>query len=279
LEVNLERFRWLRYPEKGRYVQVNIPAFWLEAYDDGNVTASMAVCVGQRKSPYYAEQLARYNRTRSRRLQPKDHETPQIHGEFTHCIINPIWNVPGSIASRELYFSALKDSTYLQDKRYKVYYRDSLVDASSIDWSAHNPYSLPYKFKQEPGTGNALGAIKFMFQNDFSIYLHDTPQQFAFRRADRAVSHGCVRIEEPMEFAHYLLKGTPKWDVDRIKQTIWSGARSKPVFLHQKTPLYIDYVTAWVDHDGLLQLRDDIYRKDAVLAGAFTRFDRKMRKL
>ncbi|MDT8322827.1 MAG: L,D-transpeptidase family protein [Bacteroidota bacterium] len=279
MEMNLERFRWLRYPERGRYIVVNIPDYWLNGYEDGEVAASMAVCVGERKSPWYADQLARYHRTRARRHQPKDHETPQLHGEFTHFILNPIWNVPGSIASRELYFSALKDSSFLQKKRYKVYYRDSVVDASSIDWSSHNPYSMPYKFKQEPGAGNALGAIKFMFPNDFSIYLHDTPQQFAFRRAVRAVSHGCVRIEEPMEFAQYLLRGTPEWDVGRIKRTIWSGTRSKPVFLHQKTPLYIDYVTAWVDRDGLLQLRDDIYRKDAALAAAMKRYDRKMRKL
>ena len=275
MEMNLERFRWLRYPEHGRYIVVNIPAFWLDAYDEGEVGASMAVCVGQRRGIYYADQLARYQRTGARRHEPKNHETPQLHGEFTHFILNPIWHVPGSIASRELYFSALKDSSFLKKKRYKVYYRDSLVDASSINWTEHNPFSMPYKFKQDPGAGNALGAIKFMFKNDFSIYLHDTPQQFAFRRADRAVSHGCVRIEEPMEFAEYLLKGTPEWNVDKIKRAIWSGARSKPVFLHQKTPLFIDYVTAWVDRDGLLQLRDDIYRKDAALAAAFRRYDRQ----
>ncbi|MCB2204514.1 L,D-transpeptidase family protein [bacterium] len=279
MEVNLERFRWLRYPDKGRYIVVNIPAFWLNAYDDGEVQTSMAVCVGERKSPYYADQLARYHRTGARRHQPSDHETPQLHGEFTHFILNPIWNVPGSIASRELYFSALRDSSFLKKKRYKVYYRDSVVDASSIDWASHNPYSMPYKFKQEPGVGNALGRIKFMFRNDFSIYLHDTPMQYAFRRSVRAVSHGCVRIEEPMEFARYLLKGTPKWDVGRIQSTIWSGVRSKPVFLHQKTPLYIDYVTAWVDHDGQLQLRDDIYRKDAAMERAFARYDKRLRTM
>jgi murein L,D-transpeptidase YcbB/YkuD len=278
MEMNLERFRWQRYPEKGRYIVVNIPAFWLDAYEDDAVTASMAVCVGQRRGLYYADQLAQYQRTGARRYEPKNHETPQLHGEFTHMIMNPIWHVPVSIASRELYFSALKDSSYLAKRRYKVYYRDSVVDASSIDWSEHNPYSMPFKFKQEPGAGNALGKIKFMFNNDFSIYLHDTPQQFAFRRADRAVSHGCVRIAEPMDFARYLLKGTPNWDVGKIQSTIWSGARSKPVFLHKKTPLYIDYVTAWVDRDGLLQLRDDIYRKDDMLASAFRRLDRKLRK-
>ena len=276
IAVNLERFRWIRYPDRGRYVLVNIPDFWLNAYEDGEIIESMAVCVGEPRSKYYADQYRRYRRTGMRRHEPKNHETPQLHGEFSHFILNPIWHVPGSIASRELYFSALKDSTYLKKKRYKVYYRDSVVDASAIDWQEHNPYSMPFKFKQEPGAGNALGAMKFMFPNDHSIYLHDTPQQWAFRRSVRAVSHGCVRIQEPLHFARYLLEGTPKWDVPRIQRTIWSGARSKPVFLHQRTPLYIDYYTAWVDGHGTLQFRNDIYRKDATLARAIAAYDREL---
>ena len=273
--INLERFRWLRYPDQGRYIVVNIPDYHLRAVNDGELETTMKVCVGEPKSRWYAGAYARYQRTRSKRLEPKNHETPQIHGEFTHFILNPIWHVPGSIASRELYFSARKDSNYLAKRNYKVYLRDSVVDARTIDWDAHNPFSMPYKFKQEPGRGNALGAIKFMFKNDFSIYLHDTPQQWAFKRSVRAVSHGCVRIEEPMHFAKFLLEGTPKWDVGMIQRTIWSGARSKPVFLHQKTPLYIDYCTAWVDEDGIVQLRDDIYRKDEALQRAITRFDKR----
>ncbi|MBN1448062.1 MAG: L,D-transpeptidase family protein [Bacteroidetes bacterium] len=276
MAVNLERFRWLRYPDRGRYIVVNIPSFWLNAYTDGDVVASMAVCVGEPRSIYYADQYQLYLATGKRRHEPKNHETPQLYGEFSHLILNPIWHVPGSIASRELYFSALKDSTFLRKKRYKVYYRDSVVDASSIKWSEHNPFSMPYKFKQEPGAGNALGAIKFMFPNDHSIYLHDTPQQWAFRRSVRAVSHGCVRIEKPMHFAKYLLEGTAEWDVGRIQRTIWSGVRSKPVFLHQRTPLFIDYCTAWVDPAGQLQFRNDIYRKDAMLARAISYYNRML---
>lgn len=271
IRATLERFRWLRYPESGRYVVVNIPEYWLYAVKDGEVEATMSVCVGEPRPAGYAAQYQVYQQTGKRRHEPKNHETPQITGEFTHCIVNPFWHVPWSIAAREIYYSAKRDSNYLNKGRYKVYYRDSLVDASSIDWADHNPYSMPYKFKQEPGRGNALGAIKFMFQNDHSIYLHDTPQQWAFKRAVRAVSHGCVRIAKPMDFARYLLDGTPDWDVARLQQTIWSGARSKPVFLHQKTPLFIDYYTAWVDDAGVLQFRDDIYRKDAILTRLFQR--------
>ena len=271
IRATLERFRWMRYPERGRYVMVNIPEYWLYAVKDGEVEATMAVCVGEPRPAGYAAQYQVYLQTGKRRHEPKNHETPQLTGEFTHCIVNPFWHVPWSIAAREIYYSAKRDSNYLRKGRYKVYYRDSLVDASSIKWAEHNPYSMPYKFKQEPGSGNALGAIKFMFQNDHSIYLHDTPQQWAFKRAVRAVSHGCVRIAKPMDFARYLLDGTPDWDVARLQQTIWSGARSKPVFLHQKTPLFIDNYTAWVDDHGVLQFRDDIYRKDAVLTRLFQR--------
>jgi murein L,D-transpeptidase YcbB/YkuD len=278
MAVNLERFRWLRYPDHGRYIVVNIPDYRLRAVENGEVQTAMAVCVGERKSVYYTDKYQQYRSSGARRYEPKNHETPQLHGQFSHFILNPIWNVPGSIASRELYFSALKDSSYLKKRNYKVYYRDSVVDASTIKWSEHNPFSMPYKFKQEPGAGNALGAIKFMFLNDFSIYLHDTPQQWAFKRSVRAVSHGCVRIQEPMHFAKFLLSGTPEWDVAKIQRTIWSGVRSKPVFLHKKTPLYIDYCTAWVDENGVVQFRDDIYRKDQDLLRAMTRYDQRLRK-
>jgi murein L,D-transpeptidase YcbB/YkuD len=137
---------------------------------------------------------------------------------------------------------------------------------------------MPYNFRQEPGRGNALGAIKFMFQNEFSIYLHDTPQQWAFKRAVRAVSHGCVRIEKPMDFARYLLKGTPDWDVPRLQQAIFSGAHSKPVFLKQRPPVFIDYYTAWVDSAGVLQFRDDIYQKDAPIVRIFKRLTHRSRE-
>ncbi len=275
IRVNLERFRWMRYPDRGRYVIVNIPEYWLYAYDGGMVQTTMAVCVGGPRPAGYAAQYELFRRTGQRRYEPKNHETPQITGEFTHCILNPFWNVPWSIAAREIYVSAKKDSTYLRKGRYKVYYRDSLVDASKINWAEHNPYKMPFKFKQDPGAGNALGAIKFMFQNDFSIYLHDTPQQWAFKRAVRAVSHGCVRIQEPMDFARFLLEGTPQWDVARLQSAIWSGARSKPVFLKKRTPLFIDYYTSWVDSTGVLQFRDDIYRKDASVMRAFRRLTRR----
>ncbi|MBE0645443.1 MAG: L,D-transpeptidase family protein [Bacteroidetes bacterium] len=275
IRVNLERFRWLRYPAKGRYVVVNIPEYWLYAKDGDKVVTSMAVCVGGPRPAGYAAQYDLYVRTGQRRYEPKNHETPQLTGEFTHCILNPFWNVPWSIAAREIYYSAKKDSNYLRKGRYKVYYRDSLVDASKINWAEHNPYKMPFKFKQDPGEGNALGAIKFMFQNDFSIYLHDTPQQWAFKRAVRAVSHGCVRIQQPMDFARFLLEGTPDWDVPRLQKAIWSGARSKPVFLKKRAPLFIDYYTSWVDSAGVLQFRDDIYRKDARLVRVFKRLSQR----
>jgi murein L,D-transpeptidase YcbB/YkuD len=248
IRVNLERFRWFRYPDNGRYVIVNIPEYWLYAMDGSRIVTTMPVCVGQPGLP-----------------------TPLITGNFTHCILNPFWHVPWSIATKEIYFSAKKDSNYLRKGRYRVYQGTQLVDARTINWAEHKPESMPFNFKQEPGRGNALGAIKFMFQNDFSIYLHDTPQQWAFKRAVRAVSHGCVRIREPMDFARYLLKGTPDWNVARLQQVIYSGAQSRPVNLKSRTRVYIDYYTAWVDSVGVLQFRDDVYHKDASLMRTFKR--------
>jgi L,D-transpeptidase YcbB len=248
IRINLERFRWMRYPDHGRYILVNIPEYWLYAVNDGKVASEMSVCVGL---PHLA--------------------TPQITGEFSYFVLNPIWHVPWSIATKEIYYSAKNDSNYLRKGNYKVYRGGEVVDPSTIDWAGYDPERMPYSFKQQPGRGNALGAIKFMFRNDFSIYLHDTPQQWAFNRAVRAVSHGCVRIRQPMDFARFLLEGTPGWDVARIQRVIWSGAQSRSVILKQRTPLFIDYYTAWVDGDGVLQFRDDIYGKDAVLSRVFQR--------
>ncbi|MBR9978811.1 MAG: L,D-transpeptidase family protein [Bacteroidetes bacterium] len=248
IRINLERFRWMRYPDRGRYILVNIPEYWLYAVNNGAVESEMPVCVGL-----------------------PDLSTPQIDGEFSYLVLNPVWHVPWSIATKEIYYSAKKDSNYLQKGNYKVYRGGEVVDASAIEWANYDPEQMPYSFKQQSGRGNALGAIKFMFRNDFSIYLHDTPQQWAFKRAVRAVSHGCVRIKQPMEFARFLLDGTPKWDVARLQRVIWSGAQSKSVILKQRTPLFIDYYTVWVDAEGVLQFRDDIYGKDAVLSRVFQR--------
>jgi murein L,D-transpeptidase YcbB/YkuD len=252
IRVNLERFRWMKYPDKSRYIIVNIPEYWLYAFEGGKTEADMSVCVGQPHLP-----------------------TPQITGEFTHCIVNPYWYVPWSIASKEIYYSAKKDSNYLRKGRYKVFQGGQQIDASTIKWDEHTAHSMPFRFQQDPGRGNALGAIKFMFRNDFSIYLHDTPQQWAFKRAVRAVSHGCVRIQQPMHFARFLLEGTPGWDVPRLQQVIWSRAQSKHVFLKQRTPLYIDYYTAWVDSAGVLQFRDDVYGKDAPIVRIFNSLTRR----
>ncbi len=275
VERTLERFRWVRYPSKGRYVMVNIPAFWLYAMEDGEVQTDMAVCTGLPSALSYDPSYARLMQRTNQSYDRKNYETPLLHGTLTHLILNPVWNVPPSIGARETYFSALKDPSYLRRKGYRVYLRDSLVDHSSIDWSKYNPRSLPFRFAQAPGNANALGNIKFMFTNEHSIYLHDTPQRWAFNRATRAVSHGCVRIEKPMKFAEYLLRGSDTWNVGKVQELIRAGAHGRSVPLPQRPPLYIDYYTSWVDSSGVVQFRDDVYRKDATLARAFESYARR----
>jgi L,D-transpeptidase YcbB len=275
MERTLERFRWVRYPEQGRYVLVNIPAFWLYAMDNGETMTDMAVCTGLPSALSYDPAYARLMRETNQRYDRKNYETPQMHSVFSHLIINPVWNVPHSIGTRETYFSALKDPNYLSKRGYRVYLRDSLVDHTQINWQQYNPRTLPYRFAQAPGRANALGTIKFMFNNEFSIYLHDTPQRWAFNRAVRAVSHGCVRIENPMAFADFLLGGNEDWNVDRVQQLIYAGGGSRTVHLNTKTPLYIDYFTSWVNSEGIVQFRDDVYHKDALLARAFESFSRR----
>jgi murein L,D-transpeptidase YcbB/YkuD len=200
-----------------------------------------------------------------------NYETPQLHGTLTYLVLNPLWNVPHSIAIRETYYQALKDPSYLLRNNYKVYVKDSLVNPLSVEWSKVNPEKIPFRFVQGAGRGNALGRIKFMFYNDFDVYLHDTPKRMPFRNASRAVSHGCVRIEEPMAFVKFLLEGHSTWNPTKIQAYLNQTQEGKIVFLERKVPIFIDYVTAWVDEAGRIQLREDVYGKDRVLKEAFAK--------
>jgi murein L,D-transpeptidase YcbB/YkuD len=201
--------------------------------------------------------------------RPMNYQTPIVSGEISSLILNPPWNVPSSIATRETYYQALKDSTYLRRHRYRVIRRDSVIHSTSIKWRDHDPDNLPFRFVQDPGEGNALGRIKFMFANPFNIYLHDTPKRKPFTYATRTVSHGCIRVEEPMRLMAFLLKSHGSWSTQSVQDYLNRSRSTKTVILEDKVPVYVDYVTAWVDERHVIQFRDDVYGKDGQLARAF----------
>jgi len=246
--LNLERRRWIPDDLGQRYIFVNLADQELKLVDEPRTLLDMRVVVGK---PY----------TR----------TPIFSHMMTYVEINPYWNVPPSIARDELLPKIKQDVSYLTKNNY-VLFSDwssgaTVIDPRSIDWSQVSKTSFPFKIRQDAGDGNALGRVKFMFPNRFNIYLHDTPAKSLFGRTGRTFSHGCVRVEDPALLAEYVLAQTPGWDRARIDAAIASGERTIAT-LQQPLPVHIVYLTSWVNKDGSVQFRDDVYDRDAELATA-----------
>ncbi|HTM23863.1 MAG TPA: L,D-transpeptidase family protein, partial [Vicinamibacterales bacterium] len=245
IELNLERWRWLPRDLGDRFVLVNIPEYRLEVWDHGNVPVTMRVVVGKKDTP-----------------------TPIFSDDMTYIIFAPYWNVPTDIAAHETLPRAIADPAFLQKMNMDVLdTKGNTVDPSSIDLS--NPGA--YRFRQRPGASNSLGLVKFMFPNQYNVYLHDTPADSLFARAVRSFSHGCVRLEQPEALAEYVLRDQPDWTRDRIEAAM-HGGEEKTVKLREPLPVYLGYWTARVAADGILQIRGDLYgidaRQQALLAAA-----------
>jgi murein L,D-transpeptidase YcbB/YkuD len=242
IEVNVERWRWQPRDLGPRYIIINIADFDLKVMDAGKTVMQMRVIVGQ---PYWS--------------------TPVFHSVMTYLIINPYWNIPYKIAVEETIPDIKRDPGYLAQKGIRVIsgWQDNApqIDPNTIDWSSMDPKSFRYRLRQDPGPLNALGRIKFMLPNKFDVYLHDTPGGELFKREQRDFSHGCVRIQEPLDLAAYLLAEDPVWTRERLSAAIASGKR-QAVRLPRPIPVYFQYWTAWDDPDGSTQFRNDIYNRD-----------------
>ncbi|GAB3925848.1 L,D-transpeptidase scaffold domain-containing protein [Mucilaginibacter myungsuensis] len=265
LVTNLERLRWKNKPTQDRYVIVNIADFRLDVMNQGKSELNMKVCVGEGRNKDAENSLVEYDES-DKVDRPFSRETPQLASEINMVQVNPIWNIPVSIASKEIVVEAQKDPYYLANKNINVYKDGKLIDdPETIEWNANS--GTEYSFKQQPGSDNSLGKIKFLFPNKSSVYLHDTPAQAPFGREMRAVSHGCVRLEKPLEFARVLFgDGTEKFQ--KIEQFMGED-KSQPtdLALPKKVPVYLTYVTGWVDDAGQIQIRPDVYGLDIVLYG------------
>jgi L,D-transpeptidase YcbB len=240
LEVNLERRRWQPSRTAGRWIVVNIPAYQMAVRDDGVVTYSSPVVVGSR-----------------------EHMTPEISADMSHLVLNPYWYVPPSIANDEYLPQLRKDPLVLARRGFKAFAgwggNAAQVPWESVDWQSMR--SVPVVLRQEPGPANALGKIKFMLPNNDNIYLHDTPAKKLFSHQDRAYSHGCIRLADPIGLAVHLLTRNGGWDRERLIAAIESGKQST-VSLYTQIHVSLVYHTAWVDQDGTINFRKDVYGRD-----------------
>jgi L,D-transpeptidase YcbB len=247
IEINLERYRWLPSDFGKRYILVNIPDYQLYAYDKGKEALTMRVIVGDEYG----------------------NATPVFADSMTHIVFRPQWDMPRRILVDEVIPKVRKNIYYLAEHGYQVVdtaHNEVVTDPAAIDWSDLDSTNIHFRVRQKAGNGNALGNVKFMFPNQFSIYLHDTPADHLFERHERTLSHGCVRVEDPVKLAGYVLHRQGDWDEDKIRKAMQpadSGdVEPVPVDLKEPVPVYLVYLTAFV-RDGELNFRDDPYKKDA----------------
>lgn len=283
IAANLERLRWTDLPEDELYVSVNLPAYELTLHYIDSIK-TMPVCIGKSRPHDYYEKLAKAEKEGKYWLKPADHETPQIYSKIAYMVVNPTWNVPRSIISREMWWKMRSDSMYLANAGYGVFYKKKEIRSDTIDWKQFKPSRLPFEIIQKSGEDNALGKVKFIFPNKFSIYLHDTPQKSKFKWTERAVSHGCVRVQNPVLFGEFLTQAIDTLDSDdfRIHMGLEpideerleeydpedTTARIQPlketllIRLNEQVPVYFLYRTMWYDSEWNLQYRNDVYRKN-----------------
>ena len=248
IEANLERLRWLPVEPGERFVVVNVPAFVLYAFIGTTRALTMPVVVGDelanRRTPIFADTM-----------------------EFIQ--FGPYWNVPRSIAVNEILPRARGDRGYLARNHYQILRGDGddapVVNPTTLSDAAL--FSTRYRVRQEPGPDNALGRVKFMFPNDYAVYLHDTPAKSRFAQADRAVSHGCVRVADPEALAAFVLQDRADWTRDKIAGTLAAGRRVRVNLGRAGPPVYLIYLTAF-GRDGEVFFRDDIYDRDERLMRA-----------
>ena len=250
--LNMERRRWMPDTFEKRYVFVNLADFELKVVD---------TIEGRERTIHTTEVV----------VGKPFHQTPEFSHQIRYLVINPYWNVPSSIARNELLPKFKKDLGVIAEKGYELledWTRNAkLVDPASIDWGSVTRRSFKFRIRQSPGPLNALGQIKFIFPNRHNIYLHDTPARSLFDRTERAFSHGCIRVKAPDVLAGTLLQWQDGWPLSRIHNTIESGTRTV-VSLKKPVPVHLAYVTAWVNKDGTVHFREDIYKRDAVLKKA-----------
>ena len=241
IEINLDRMRWIADRFEPQHIRVNIPGFELTVHDADQVPLQMRAIVGS-----------------------QENATPILDGVMEYLVFSPYWNIPLSIATKELLPKIQGNRKYLERENIEVVRgsgaKAEVIDPSKINWHKESELSV-YQLRQKPGTMNALGLVKFIFPNSYNIYLHDTPSGNLFDRLTRTLSHGCIRVEHPKELATYLLRDQPEWTPEAIDEAMHAGME-KRANLKTRIPVHLFYWTAWVDTDGNAQFREDVYGYD-----------------
>jgi L,D-transpeptidase YcbB len=252
IRINLERMRFLPRNLGEKYLIVNIPEFKLRLIEDHAVKLSMNVVVGERKHP-----------------------TPIFSDNMSYVVLNPKWNIPESITKKEIIPKLIKDPNYLASKGIDIYESwhpesekmntQDIIDAFILE----DLDSMPnFRLTQSPSSENPLGRMKFMFPNKHAVYMHDTPAKSLFSNARRAYSHGCIRLAKPQELLNTIASEDKSLNLEKI-DSILKETNEKSIGLSKKIPVHIVYLTSWVDEEGQLQFREDIYNYDKIQKGLY----------
>lgn len=251
--LNLDRIKWLNVPHSKRHIIINIPDFMLYFEEDGELRQSIRTIVGTPKNP-----------------------TPIFSNTVKTIVLNPQWNVPKSIIQNEMIPQLLRNPNAMSKDKIEIYNgwgKDaSLVNPYSVNWSKYrHSKHMPFRFAQTAGTHNALGKVKFLFPNKFSVYMHDTPTKHLFEKDKRAFSHGCIRLQQPRELLKTFSTFNDNVDFER-SQEILKGKKKAYLALQNRVPVDVIYLTSWVDYDGKLQFRNDVYHYDEMQLKSFRKW-------
>ncbi|MBB3046471.1 murein L,D-transpeptidase YcbB/YkuD [Litorivivens lipolytica] len=241
IKVNLERWRWLPDDLGHRHIRVNIADYRLETHEGAEVTEIYDVVVGR---PY--------------------RQTPVFSGSMSYLVLNPWWETPRKLARLDLLPKFQADPGIFTDMGYQILDTDGRpIDPGSVDWQSVSSSRFPYRVRQSPGAKNALGRVKFMFPNEHQVYLHDTPSRDLFSKTRRDFSSGCIRVNDPLDLAVWVLQGSPGWGRKKIEDIVESG-KETTVRLAQKVPVHLLYWTVVVnDETGDIRFVEDIYDRDS----------------
>ena len=238
IRVNMERCRWINNDLPEEFLLVNIADYNLYIFRDRQIDYECRVVVGK-----------------------EFHETPVFTSDIKYVVFNPTWTVPYSIASKEILPKLKKDPNYLQNRNMTLLRGKEEVNPSIVDFSQYSQKNFPFTIRQEPGPNNALGLVKFIFPNKYAVYLHDTPSKSYFEKSDRAFSHGCVRVKDPLILAEQLL-GDKGYNSEKIAGVIKSK-KLQNVYLSKPMPVMLMYWTCYEnDIDKRIYFYRDVYGRD-----------------
>ncbi|NOR54931.1 MAG: L,D-transpeptidase family protein [Sulfurovum sp.] len=250
IRLNLDRIKWLHVRKNKRHITINIPSYTLYFEEEGSLIQQMRVITGKRKNP-----------------------TPIFSNTVKTIVLNPHWNLPKSIIQKEMIPQLMRNPNAMARQGIEIYTGwgadAQRISGGSVSWGQYR-YSktMPYRFAQVPGYKNALGKVKFLFPNQFSVYMHDTPSKHLFKKNVRAFSHGCIRLQKPRELLKTFSTFNKNVDFEKSQKRL-KGKNKAYLNLDQKVPVDVTYLTAYVDYEGLLQFRPDIYAYDEMQYQAY----------